>query len=203
MSRGCCASVPSRRSVPPCRGSRSRSTSPAVHSRSCRRPARRSAPARRRSGSGGATIRGRSRRSCASPRRRGWVSPVRRGIASWWSHPAPLPCRRDRPTAAREQDASFETQFLQDRGAVLIELWCGGTGLRILVRAELYWIALHADRAELRVERLDDHVAVKDLRVVHHLRFVVQRAAGHAGGIQRIEPVLRAMGRECHLHLLM
>src|SRR5258706_11234404 len=84
----------------------------------------------------------------------------------------------------------LQAELLQDRRAMFVQLRRGGTCLGIFVRGELYRGSLHADRAEIGVERLDDHVALDDLRIGHHLRHIVERTRRHAGFVEQRKTVL-------------
>ena len=78
-----------------------------------------------------------------------------------------------------------KSQFPQDRRPVAIQFRRGAAGFRIFMGGELDRVALHADGADVGVERLHDHVAGEYLRVLHHLGDVVQRPAGDAGGFEQ------------------
>jgi len=91
-----------------------------------------------------------------------------------------------------------QPEMAEDLGILLAELRGDSAhrhALAALDRDADVW-----DLAQLRVARLLNEAAVADLRVGEPLRVIINRAAGHTGGFEHLDPALGGPGRQHRIH---
>lgn len=91
-----------------------------------------------------------------------------------------------------------QPEMAEDLGILQAEL--RGDSAHLHALADLDRDADVWDLAQLRVARLLNEAAVADLRVGERLRVIIDRAAGHTGGFEHLDPVLGGLGRHHRIH---